>query len=73
MCRASILSERHLCSQLLLADASIFQAPYIQVSDLHDPVISVVALVPTVLDRGIIIGALHSESVTAPSHDPNFR
>ena len=35
-------------------------------SDRHEPVISVVALVPSFLDRGTIIGALPSESVTTP-------
>jgi hypothetical protein len=40
-------------------------------SDRHKPVIGVVALVPSFLDRGTIIGALPSESVTTPSHVPN--
>ncbi len=39
-------------------------------SDRHEPVIGVVALVPAFLDRGTIIGALPSESVTTPSHVP---
>jgi hypothetical protein len=42
-------------------------------SDLHDPVIDVVALVPTFLDRVTIIGAFTSESVTKPSHVPNLK
>ena len=33
-------------------------------SDRHEPVIGVVAFVPTFLDSGTIIGALPSESVT---------
>ncbi len=39
-------------------------------SDRHEPVIGVVAFVPTFLDSGTIIGALPSESVTTPSHVP---
>ncbi len=44
-----------------------------QVSDRHEPVIGVVALVPSFLDRGTIIGDLPSESVTTPSHVPNLK
>ncbi len=39
-------------------------------SDRHEPVISVVAFVPTFLDRGTIVSALPSKSVTTPSHVP---
>ncbi len=42
-------------------------------SDRHEPVIGVAALVPSILDRGTIIGALPSASVTAPSHVPNLK
>ncbi len=41
--------------------------------DRHDPVIGVVAFVPTFLDSSTIIGALPSESVTTPSHVPNLK
>ncbi len=39
-------------------------------SDRHEPVLSVVAFVPTFLDRGTILSALPSESVTTPGHVP---
>ncbi len=39
-------------------------------SDRHEPVLCVVALVPTFLDRGTILWALPSESVTTPGHVP---
>ncbi len=42
----------------------------IDASDRHDPVIGVVAFVPTFLDSDTIIGSLPSESVTTPSHVP---
>ncbi len=42
-------------------------------SDRHEPIIGAVALVPSFLDRGTIIGALPSESVTTPSHVPNLK
>ena len=46
-------------------------SPYrIVVSDRHEPVLCVVALVPTFMDRGTILCALLSESVTTPSHVP---
>ncbi len=41
-----------------------------EVSDRHEPVLCVVALVPTFLDRGTILCALPSESVTTPGHVP---
>jgi len=37
-------------------------------TDRHDCALGVVALVPTFLDRGTILGALASESVTTPGH-----
>ena len=42
-------------------------------SDLHNQVIGVVALVPTFLDSGTIIGVLPSKSVTTPNHVPNLK
>ena len=42
----------------------------VQVSDRHEPVLSVVALVPIFMDRATILSELPSESVTTPSHVP---
>jgi hypothetical protein len=44
-----------------------------QTSDRHEPVVCVVAFVPTFMDRGTIVCALSSESVTTPSHVPNLK
>ena len=46
------------------------EADPLHASDRHEPVIGVVAFVPTFLDSGTIIGALPSESVTTPGHVP---
>ncbi len=44
-----------------------------KITDRHDFALGVVALVPTFLDGGSILGALASESVTTPGHVPNLK
>ena len=43
------------------------------ISDRHEPVVGVVALLPMFPDRDTIVGDLPSESVTTPSHVPNVK